>query len=328
MTGSTENPESSSKEMILALKEGVKNLISINDYVDFAYSFYKNGHKITPFQLKNEIKSLLKVLEKINPTTVLEIGTASGGTLFLLCRVASPTAMIISIDMSQGPFGGHSFPEWKTSFYKSFAKQNQSLQLIRSNSHLEETVNYVKKILGEKQLDFLLIDGDHSYEGVKQDYMMYSPLVSKYGMIVLHDITSGPENKVGGVSKFWTEIKSKHDHFEIREGIEGGGFGIGILLNSENTNKMQYASMLKTLVEFQTKRISELTNNPLSALLYLYWDRTHLQKEFPEVKRGDYFRLVKWAANICENLSDEQKFLNSRIMKFSNWYREYLNKKH
>jgi hypothetical protein len=48
----------------------------------------------------------------------------------------------------------------------------------------------------------LFIDGDHTYEGVRRDFEMYSPLVRKGGIIAFHDIYPGPEESVGGVPKF------------------------------------------------------------------------------------------------------------------------------
>jgi predicted O-methyltransferase YrrM len=52
----------------------------------------------------------------------------------------------------------------------------------------------MKKHLGNWTLlkgsegDFLFIDGDHTYQGVKQDFQMYSPLVKKGGIVAFHDI--------------------------------------------------------------------------------------------------------------------------------------------
>jgi cephalosporin hydroxylase len=36
-------------------------------------------------------------------------------------------------------------------------------------------------------VDFLWIDGDHTYEGCKADYENYSPLVVPGGLIGIHD---------------------------------------------------------------------------------------------------------------------------------------------
>ena len=42
--------------------------------------------------------------------------------------------------------------------------------------------------LGGAELDFLFIDGDHSYAGVKQDFEKYSGYVKRGGLIAFHDI--------------------------------------------------------------------------------------------------------------------------------------------
>lgn len=79
------------------------------------------------------------------------------------------------------------------------------------------------------KLDFLFIDGDHTYEGVKTDFEMYHKLVSKNGIIAFHDIVSGPQENVGGVSKFWNEIKNNFKHIELVKNWKQGGYGIGVL---------------------------------------------------------------------------------------------------
>lgn len=51
-------------------------------------------------------------------------------------------------------------------------------------------------------MDFLFIDGDHAYEGVKADFEMYSPLVRKGGLVALHDICVHPPEMDCHVDKF------------------------------------------------------------------------------------------------------------------------------
>jgi cephalosporin hydroxylase len=126
---------------------------------------------LRPFQIKEEILKLLELLKDMEPNVVLEIGTAEGGTLLLFTRVASSDATIISIDLPGG------YPAWKIPIYKSFAREKQKIYLIRADSHSYKTLDKVKEILNGRSVDFLFIDGDHTYGGVKKDFEMYSPLV-------------------------------------------------------------------------------------------------------------------------------------------------------
>ena len=99
------------------------------------FSFYEmGGLLIKPMQIKEEISELLKILDKIKPKITLEIGTANGGTLFLFSQVATNDATILSIELPGGKFGG-GYPKWKIPLYKSFARKNQKIHLIRGGKY-------------------------------------------------------------------------------------------------------------------------------------------------------------------------------------------------
>jgi hypothetical protein len=46
------------------------------------------------------------MLETLKPERILEIGTASGETLFLFTRVSCQNTIVVSIDLPGGKFGG------------------------------------------------------------------------------------------------------------------------------------------------------------------------------------------------------------------------------
>lgn len=201
---------------------------TIDDHIDLAFSFGFGPFNIRPSQIRWEISQLMQILAKLAPRTVLEIGTANGGTFYLLTKVASPDATLISIDLPGGPFGG-GYHAWKVPFYRSFGSAGQKIHLLRMDSHDETTLREVERILGGLKVDFLFIDGDHSYEGVKQDFQMYRKLVKPGGIVTFHDIVPGPPENVGGVPNFWSEIKQEFRYLEIVEDWNQGGYGIGVI---------------------------------------------------------------------------------------------------
>jgi len=194
--------------------------------VDFVFKSY--GGLLKPLQIKDEIIRLVQIVKDKNPSTILEIGTACGGTLLLFCRAASNRAKIISIDLPYGMFGW-GYPIWRTPLYKSFARFEQDIALIRKDSHENSTLTEAKSALGGRPVDFLFIDGDHTYEGVKKDFEMYSPLVRKNGIIAMHDIAEHPKEMKCNVSKFWEEVKQRYRNIEIIAEKGQIGFGIGVL---------------------------------------------------------------------------------------------------
>jgi predicted O-methyltransferase YrrM len=211
-------------------KSSIRNIDNISDAVKFAFQFEVFGISIKPIQISYEIVKLLELVAELKPKVILEIGTAGGGTLFLFTRVADSEALIISIDLP-AVFGllGEGYPMWKIPLYKSFSKEKQKIFLIQGDSHSIETLRKIKEILRDDKIDFLFIDGDHSYEGVKKDFEMYSPLVRKGGIIAFHDIVPRRQETRCEVDKFWNEIKYNYRYIEIVRDWAQKRAGIGVL---------------------------------------------------------------------------------------------------
>jgi predicted O-methyltransferase YrrM len=177
-------------------------------------------------QIPSEIKWLLSNVEKIQPKVVVEIGTRMGGTLFLFTKVASPDARIVSIDFPDGQGGG--YRRSRQAFYRDFAVPPQNLHLIKGDSHRLETLEQLKGCLNGEKIDFLFIDGDHAYDGVKMDFEMYGSLVRPGGLVGFHDNKATKENEWSGVIPYWDEIKTKYKSREFF-GPEDSWGGMGLI---------------------------------------------------------------------------------------------------
>lgn len=200
---------------------------ALPDAYEFVASFRYGDIRFAPFQIRDEMMPLLLRLRERPPRSVLELGTARGGTLFLFTRIAARDATLVSVDMSDGPFGG-GYPRVHEPLLRSFALGRQELHLIRGDSHDPATRDHVRRVAGARPIDLLFIDADHTYEGVRSDFAMYAPLVASGGLIAFHDIVDGPREAVGEVPRFWQEIRSEGAE-EIVADWDQGGYGIGLM---------------------------------------------------------------------------------------------------
>lgn len=180
-------------------------------------------------QQPGEIAGLLKLLQQNPPQRICEIGSASGGTLFLFAQVCRPDALLISVDLA--------LPFERGLIHARFANRRQRIIPIRGDSRSPQIINRVRSALRGKLLDFLFIDGDHSYDGVKADFSNYRPLVRPGGWIAFHDIVrdfgsrygTPTTSYTGGVPVFWNEVKAHHRVTELIQNPDQDGFGIGLL---------------------------------------------------------------------------------------------------
>jgi predicted O-methyltransferase YrrM len=186
------------------------------------------GQPVFAWQKEKEILALLQRLMPLRPRRVLEIGTAAGGTLLLLSRVAADDALLVSIDQPEGGFGG-GYNRLRSSLYRSFARCEQRIVLIRADSHRPSTRRRLAAALGGERLDFLLIDGDHSAAGVRQDFDDYAPFVRPGGLIALHDIRPDERGWSGEVYRVWPELAARFAGEELVDESGASGYGIGLL---------------------------------------------------------------------------------------------------
>jgi cephalosporin hydroxylase len=201
---------------------------TIEEYLALVNRFRFLGIRIAPLQVPSEIIRLLSLLARNPPKTVLEIGTAKGGSLFLFSRVAAENARLVSLDLPHWPLG-EGYAPWRERLYRSFARARQRVELLRADSHAPRTLERVKSLLEGRAVDFLFIDGDHRYEGVKADFELYSPLVRDGGLVGFHDIVPGLPQGVGDVPRFWTELKRTHTVEEFVADWKQQAAGIGLL---------------------------------------------------------------------------------------------------
>jgi predicted O-methyltransferase YrrM len=163
----------------------------------------KETHGWWCMQDVREFWPLVEEVSSINPKRILEIGSSHGGTLWFWDKLAKD-GQVVSLNFNV-----------EHSVTMDFSSAASELSCLWMNSHASETLEVVKNIF-QGEIDFLFIDGDHFYEGVKSDYEMYSPLVRPGGIIAFHDICYDTNIQVG---RFFKTIDLPKRTIEFTHGI-------------------------------------------------------------------------------------------------------------
>jgi predicted O-methyltransferase YrrM len=202
---------------------------SLDGALDYAFGTKPASIAITPNQVRSELRDFLSLVEEAQPQAILEIGTALGGTLFTLTRVAAPDAIIVSVDLSSADrvFGGGRV-EQRRRLYEAFGLEGQRVHFLAGDSQTPGMRRRVEEKLDGRALDVLFIDGDHSLAGVARDFELYRDLVRDGGLIAFHDIVEGRPELVGDVPAFWRSVKTAAS-LEFVDDPAQGGYGIGVL---------------------------------------------------------------------------------------------------
>lgn len=148
----------------------------IEGFVDLAFLFW-----LTPMnrgilrQDFDEAALLYRTLRNLGPKRGVEIGRYSGGsTVLIAAALQSPEALLTSIDAAP--------------------VADDVLRNVLTHLDLFERVELVKGHSGqvewpeESVLDFVFIDGDHTYEGARRDHLQWGSRVRPGGLIIHHDM--------------------------------------------------------------------------------------------------------------------------------------------
>lgn len=202
----------SSEELERLLPEFGMNNEMIHEMPKELSPYFGKGLRF--WQYPNQFARLLKHIYGKPINSYLEIGCRWGGTFVIMNEVikkSNKDLKSFAIDIID-----------QSEILKEY-NEYSPFNYIRGNSMNFEWI--LKQL--PAQVDFVFIDGDHSYKGVKNDF--HNALALSPTHIMLHDI-----NNVAcpGVVQFWNEIKGNYTHKEFIEGydsVKHNYLGIGII---------------------------------------------------------------------------------------------------
>ena len=147
----------------------------------------------------DEASTLFKTVRSLERPLGVEIGRFKGGSTFLIASALKPGGRLLSIDLHSAlSADGVKYDDELVEALRKVGRA-QNVELIVADNR-----TYPNAALS---LDFLFIDGDHSYEGVKQDFEHWAGTLKVGGHLLFHD--DRPEKP--GVWRFLRELEGRKD---------------------------------------------------------------------------------------------------------------------
>lgn len=153
---------------------------------------------------------------------VLEIGSLYGGTLWYWSHLPK-IKTLIAIDVPSNLARVAAEVRAARQSWTGWMDGRVEFVDIEADSHNPSTIERVRGAAGSELLDFVFIDGDHTYEGVRNDWTAWSPLVRPGGLVAFHDTWPNGDRKEPGVVQWVDELRH---HLSSIEWTDPDGVGI------------------------------------------------------------------------------------------------------
>jgi hypothetical protein len=178
-------------------------------------------------QMKIEVEAMIKTFQDAGVKKYLEIGSRYGDTFYDVMRALPEGSKGVCVDLPGDVWGTAGTDQYLKRACDKLRGMGYDVTMILGDSRDPETI---KKVAALGPFDAGLLDGDHRYNGIKNDFENYAPMCK---IVALHDIVGAGQrhdkNTYVEVPRFWEEIK-KGDWVEFIG--PGSSMGIGVLWNT------------------------------------------------------------------------------------------------
>lgn len=153
-------------------------------------------------------------IRNTKPKHILCIGSRKG-FIPAICALACKENSKGHVDFVDAGYDRDNKNHWSGIGWWKKVDPNKHFSFLGVNQWLTTYVMTSKEyadIYPNKRYEYIYIDGDHSYKGVKCDYALFWPKLTKNGYMVFHDVHVKHTKELGyfGVWKLWKELKKNN----------------------------------------------------------------------------------------------------------------------
>jgi cephalosporin hydroxylase len=177
-------------------------------------------------QIRSEIVDFVDLLLQRSTRSIVEIGLGYFGSTHFLWRKLFERVVSIERNHSRVlDFGKNT-----RDFYRGeWQLKDGKSSLVIGFSNEARVVGDIYRMFPDG-IDALFIDGDHAYNAVLQDWLLYEPLVRAGGIVAFHDIkleTLPDRGPKGFLADLAAGKIDREKRYEIREILHSSYHGIG-----------------------------------------------------------------------------------------------------
>lgn len=184
-------------------------------------------------QMADELGSFIKLLQDRQAKSYLEIGARCGDSFDAIMRALPPGSMGVAIDLPDSGWGESESAKKLSKVCFDLHRDGYDARMLLGSSRDEQIIETVEKLISGGLFDAILIDGDHSYQGVLADHFNYFEMGK---LVAYHDIVWQPDgNTPIEVPRLWQELKADCDAEPTKPVMHeivatGSTMGIGVII--------------------------------------------------------------------------------------------------
>ena len=191
----------------------------------------RDSYPPLPAQDVKEFQQFLDLIRTEKVRSYLEIGARHGGSFNAVMRSLPPVSTGVAVDLPGVAWGRDDSESVLRRVVSDLCRDGYGAELLLGSSRDSAIIDAVAQ---HAPFDAVFIDGDHSYEGVREDWINYGNLAR---IVALHDIAG--DNVVTKrtpirveVPRLWHEIRSEAIGAVHEFVTDARHWGIGVIVRS------------------------------------------------------------------------------------------------